>query len=67
MLNPNGILLALMLVLIPLWMLFDLLGGRSTYYTFFQKAEAALAGRRLFLLILTLILLNWIWNICKHL
>lgn len=67
MLNPNGFLLALLLVLIPLWMLFDLVSGRSTYYAFFRKAEAALADKRLFVSLVILVILNWIWNICKQL
>ncbi|MBO4840104.1 MAG: DUF2752 domain-containing protein [Bacteroidaceae bacterium] len=64
--NPLGILLAAMMVVVPVWIIVDVLTGSATLlkaYCFierkFQTWPYALAG-------ILAILINWIWNLVKY-
>lgn len=64
--NPLGILLAGMMVIIPIWILADVLIGSATLlhaYCFIEKKlrqwPYALTG-------ILAILINWIWNLVKY-
>ncbi|WP_294617109.1 DUF2752 domain-containing protein [uncultured Bacteroides sp.] len=67
MLNPIGIVLALMLAGIPLWMLADAMLGKDSYYLFYRKADKWFGKRHVFLPFALLMAANWIWNITKGL
>lgn len=66
-LNPNGILLALLLVALPLWLASDLLRRKSSLYHFYNRMETVLRRKGVFLLFIGLVLINWFWNILKEL
>ena len=66
-LNPNGILLALLLVVIPLWLALDLLRRKSSLYHFYNRMEKTLKQKSIFFIFLGLVLINWFWNILKEL
>lgn len=66
LLNPLGILIALMAVLAPLWIIYDYLGGRQTYYEAYIKiANNQVARRRVSQTCAMLLLCIGIWNIAK--
>lgn len=67
LLNPIGILLALMLVAIPVWISADVIRRKDSYYAFYTKADRIMGRKRVFLLFALLIISNWIWNIIKGL
>lgn len=67
LLNPLGILLALMLVVIPLWILVDVILKKDSYYLFYKKTDKLFGKKYVFLFFALLVLANWVWNITKGL
>lgn len=60
-LNPLGLLLAAGLVLLPVWLLADLLRRRATLYRLFLRMDKLLQRRRVFVVFVCVILVNWAW------
>ena len=67
MLNPLGILLATGLLVVPVWILFDLVARKRSLHEAWLKFETQMKSRKFAAIILGLIALNWIWNIYKNL
>lgn len=67
MMNPIGIIVGLVMVLAPLWLLFDTLAKKQTLFEAYQKTEKIMANKKLAILLIILVLLNWIWNLNKPL
>lgn len=65
LLNPMGYLIAAVLVIAPLWILFDILTKRSTLFHSYQRAECTIAKPSYAIPLLLLVAVNWIWNIVK--
>lgn len=65
--NPLGVLIAAIMVCAPVWLLYDLLTGRSSLYDSFCKAEILIARPVIAVPAIGLLILNWIWNISKGL
>ena len=67
LLNPFGYLITAMLVLLPLWILFDLITQRSSLFLVYQKAERTIRRPLYAIPLILLVLINWGWNIVKGL
>ena len=65
--NPLGIILAGGLLLVPLWILYDLLGRRDTLRRTFMRIERQVKKKGLAITLILVITANWIWNIWKTL
>lgn len=65
--NPIGIILTIIVIILPVWILFDLIRRKDTIWQFYQNMEITLRKRYIAIFCITLILLNWIWNIYKGL
>ncbi|MDP4204480.1 MAG: DUF2752 domain-containing protein [Bacteroidota bacterium] len=65
--NPLGILLGVFLLLFPLWIGYDLIRRKSSFLHYYLNAEELLKKKIIAIPAVILILLNWIWNIYKHL
>lgn len=65
--NPLGLIDAVLLIICPLWIAFDLLFRKRTFYAGYHKAETILKKQRVYLPLILVILINWAWNITKHL
>ena len=63
--NPFGLIIAFGLIVMPLWLLFDLLMRKSTFFKTFQYAEGILRKKVVAIPLIVLVLINWIWNILK--
>lgn len=64
--NPLGYIIATGLVAGPLWLVADLLTGKSTMHHALYRFDRAFRRRPLLLLVVLLpLLFNWIWNIMK--
>jgi hypothetical protein len=63
--NPFGILVTLIMVLVPFWILFDLIFKKETFYIYYKKIEETLKIKWLAAVLIALVILNWIWNIYK--
>lgn len=65
--NPLGLLLAVGLVTLPVWLLTDLAFRRATLYRLFLHADALLRRRRIFAVFACAILANWVWMLVRQL
>ena len=64
--NPLGWLVVGALLIVPCWMLFDLISTKKTLYVFFTRTESSIQSKKVAVFLILLVLLNWIWNIYKH-
>jgi len=67
LLNPFGIVVAVIMTLCPFWILTDIILKKETFYTWYKKTEATIRKPWLASILILLVLLNWIWNIYKNL
>ena len=65
--NPFGILVALLMVVLPLWIVLDTITKKETFFNNYQKAEAIIRTKKLAIFLIILVIFNWIWNIKKGL
>jgi uncharacterized protein DUF2752 len=63
--NPFGILVAIIMAIVPFWILFDVIFKKETLLTAYRKIEETVRIKWLAALLIVLVLLNWIWNIYK--
>ncbi len=66
LMNPIGIVLGTILLIVPPWMLYDVLFRKETLLNFYRKAEQVLKRKWIVIAFISLILANWIWNIYKN-
>jgi len=66
-LNPLGFLIFFILLITPFWITGDLFLKRSSFLHFYQNIEILLKRKWIAIPAVLLILINWIWNIKKHL
>ena len=67
LLNPFGLVVAIIMAIFPIWILMDIILKKETFYFWYKKTEATIRKPWLASLLILLVLLNWIWNIYKHL
>ena len=65
--NPLGLVIAIILVVLPFWLLYDFITLKDTLLRFYIKTEAILRKKKVAVMAILLILGNWIWNIYKGL
>lgn len=67
LLNPLGYLVALIMLIVPLWILFDLSTKKETLLKFYYRIEHKLKNPKYAIPLIIMVLANWIWNIKKGL
>ncbi|HNP32809.1 MAG TPA: DUF2752 domain-containing protein [Flavobacterium sp.] len=67
LLNPFGIIVAIIMTVFPIWVLTDIILKKETFFRWYKKIEATIRKPWLAVILIALVLLNWIWNIYKHL
>ncbi len=65
--NPFGILIMIILLVAPLWMVYDLARQNDSLYRFYNRTELFLKRTWVAIPAILLVLLNWVWNIAKGL
>lgn len=65
--NPLGYLVALIMLIAPIWIMLDGVMKSNTLYNFYLKAEFHLKKPKFFIPLILLVIINWIWNINKAL
>jgi hypothetical protein len=65
--NPFGLILMLILVISPLWVLFDTLFKKASFFNFYTNTELLFRRKGVAIFAILLVLMNWIWNIYKGL
>lgn len=64
--NPLGLLLAALMVVVPVWIVVDLLRGSSSFLHAYQTIEQKLQNWQYALPCIVVVLANWIWNLVKY-
>lgn len=67
LINPFGFLVALAMMFLPVWIIFDLFTKKQTFLSFYRNTEDFLKNPKIAIPVILLVLLNWIWNITKGL
>ncbi|WP_293871875.1 DUF2752 domain-containing protein [Flavobacterium sp.] len=67
LMNPFGIIVLIMMILMPIWILVDVVLKMDTFFNFYIKTELLIRTRWLAVFLIILVLFNWTWNIYKHL
>lgn len=65
--NPFGILVTILMVVLPFWIVYDVLTHQQTFFINYKKVESIVRTKWLAILLIILALINWIWNIKKGL
>ena len=65
--NPFGVIVAILMLIIPIWILFDILTKKDSFYRNYKKSEQILKKKPLVIFLVILVICNWIWNIKKGL
>ena len=65
--NPMGIMVLAIMVISPLWILVDLLFKKESFLRYYSRVENQLKSKWIAIPAIGLVVVNWIWNICKGL
>lgn len=65
--NPLGYIIALTMLLAPVWIIIDVVLKKQSLFAFYQKCEVHLKRPQLAIPLVLLVIINWIWNITKGL
>jgi len=65
--NPFGFILMVILVIFPIWMLYDVIRHEATLFNAYKNSERFLERKWIALAAILIVLLNWVWNIYKEL
>jgi hypothetical protein len=65
--NPMGIIVLLIMIISPVWILTDVLFKKETFLRCYGLAENYLKSKWIAIPAIGLVIINWVWNICKGL
>jgi hypothetical protein len=65
--NPIGILLVLIMIIVPIWIIYDYFTNKETLLKAYLKTETILKNKKIALPLIMMVMINWIWNIIKGL
>jgi hypothetical protein len=63
--NPFGLLIFAGLIVVPVWVMYDVVNKQRTLMWAYQKFEMILQKRIVAWPIVLLVLMNWMWNFYK--
>lgn len=65
--NPFGLVVGFCMLFLPIWIVYDVVFKKATFYQFYLKTESVLRKPKVAVPLIILVILNWIWNLYKHL
>jgi hypothetical protein len=65
-LNPFGILVATIMLVVPFWIGIDLIKKSDSFFKFYKASEQFISKKPIAILLFLLVILNWYWNIKKN-
>jgi len=65
--NPIGYLVAIIMIIAPIWILTDVIKKNKTLFDFYLKTEKYIRKPNIAIPLILLVIINWIWNIVKEL
>ena len=63
--NPFSFLVLMLMLLLPLWLVADLLSNRWSFYKCYLRAELFMKRKTVAVTLIAVVIGNWIWNIYK--
>jgi len=63
--NPIGYVVALIMLIAPVWIIVDIILKNNTLFVCYQKIEIHLKKPKYTIPLILLVIINWIWNITK--
>lgn len=63
--NPIGYLVAIVMLIAPIWIITDTIKKTKTLFDFYIKIEIYLKRPKIAIPLILLVIINWIWNIIK--
>ncbi|RZJ68509.1 MAG: DUF2752 domain-containing protein [Flavobacterium sp.] len=66
-LNPIGLLLSLLMLIIPVWLIADISQNKQSLYLFYRRFEHVVRKPGIAAFLIVLVVANWVWGICKGL
>ena len=67
LINPLGIVLFFIFIILPFWLLYDVISKGNSFQKFYDHAEAFFRKPHIALVLILLLLCNWGWSISKGL
>lgn len=61
-----GLLSAVLLLVIPVWMAYDFFLGKSSFSKIYSTIELQLKQKNILVAVIIIGSLNWLWNIYKN-
>ncbi len=65
--NPFGIIVFSIMLIVPIWIVFDLALKNNSFYRFYIKLEQFVGKKPIAILLIVVVICNWYWNIKKGL
>ena len=65
--NPIGYIVAIIMLIAPIWIITDTIKKTKTLFDFYIKIETYLKRPKIAIPLTLLVIINWIWNITKGL
>lgn len=65
--NPFGIIVAVIMIVSPGWIIWDIVTKKQSFYNFYIKNEKLIRKKEIAIPLIVLVILNWVWNIYKDL
>jgi hypothetical protein len=63
--NPIGLIIAIIMVILPVWLVYDCVTGKETFYKNYRTFEKTIVKKWIAIPLIVLVIINWIWNIQK--
>jgi len=66
--NPFSLLAVVIMLVVPVWLVYDFITRKSSFYKTYQQIETFIKSKRwVYLSLIAFVLSNWVWNITKEL
>lgn len=65
--NPLGYIVLIIMIVAPLWVFYDFSLKKKSFFQFYQTLENYIRKPTIAVILITLVIVNWIWNIYKGL
>ncbi len=66
-LNPFGFLISIILLICPIWIIKDVFFKKQSFLNFYKLIEQKINKPFYTIMLVSLVLINWIWNFTKEL
>jgi hypothetical protein len=64
--NPFGYFIAALMIILPVWLIADMIFRRDSLFRFYGTFERTVRKRGVYIPLIAAVAVNWIWNIIKY-